>query len=378
MRRYLEPALKKSLGKKIVLLSGPRQVGKTTLAKGLSKSIAYYNYDIKKDLRVFRDLEWDRSAELVVFDELHKMKKWKLWLKGLYDDEQFKHQKVIVTGSARLDLLRKSGDSLAGRQLSFRLHPLDLKELAGSGSTEANYQRLLNLSGFPEPYLENSERTYRLWRRSHLDVILRQDLLSLDQVKDLDSLELLIEMLAQRVGSTVSFNSLAEDLDCDDKTVKRWIGILEDLYIIFRVTPYAKNIARALKKASKFYFYDCARVEGSEAQKLENLVALSLRKQLDFLEDTEGFRNSLNFIRTREEKEIDFIIQSPHLRTHLIEVKLSEADVSPSFRLTEKGFPHARKIQLVKNLDREYDSKTGSIRVCSALQYLENLDLSSR
>jgi predicted AAA+ superfamily ATPase len=200
---------------------------------------------------------------------------------------------------------------------------------------------------------------------------LRQDLLSLDQVKDLESLELLIEMLARRVGSTVSFNSLAQDLDCDDKTVKRWIGILEDLYIIFRVTPFSKNIARALKKAAKFYFYDCARVEGDESQKLENLVALGLRKELDFLEDSEGMRSSLNFIRTREDKEIDFVIQSPHFKTHLIEVKLSDASVSTSFRLTEKGFPHARRLQLVKNLDREYDSKTGAIRVCSVLGFLE-------
>lgn len=375
MRRYLESALKDSLGRKIVLLSGPRQVGKTTLAKGLSKSIAYYNYDIKKDFQVFKRFEWNRTAELVIFDELHKMKKWKLWLKGLYDDQQFKNQKVIVTGSARLDLLRKAGDSLAGRQLSFRLHPLDLKELSGSGSVEENYNRLLRLSGFPEPYLENSEKSYRLWRRSHLDVILRQDLLSLDQVKDLDSLEMLIEMLSRRVGATVSFNSLAEDLDCDDKTVKRWVGILEDLYIIFRVSPFSKNIARALKKAAKFYFYDVARVEGDESQKLENLVALSLRKQLDYLEDTEGYRSQLNFIRTREEKEIDFVVQSPHFRSLLIEVKLSDASVSPSFHLATKVFPQAKKIQLVKNLDREFSSKSGDVRVCSALNYLETLKL---
>ncbi|MEK7690449.1 MAG: AAA family ATPase, partial [Bdellovibrionota bacterium] len=196
MKRSLAPTLREFLKNKIILLMGPRQVGKTTLAKSLEKSPAYYNYDIKKDLRVFMDQEWDSAPPLVIFDELHKMRKWKTWLKGLYDEGRFEKQAVVVTGSARLDFARRVGDSLAGRFYSFRLHPLDLKELKGTGTLEEIYTRLLKLSGFPEPYLGGSDRLAGLWRKTHLDVIIRQDLLTQESVKDLDGIELLVELLA--------------------------------------------------------------------------------------------------------------------------------------------------------------------------------------
>ncbi len=374
MKRYLSSQIGPLLIKKIVLLMGPRQVGKTTLSKSLIKDAAYYNYDIKKDFQVFRKQEWDRSKELVIFDELHKMKKWKLWLKGLYDDGLLQKQKVLVTGSARLDIAKKMGDSLAGRFFFVRLNPLDLKELRGMNSVDETYRRLLKTGGFPEPFFEGSEKFYHLWRRSHTDLILRQDMLFLENVRDLDGIETLVELLAQRVGSTISVHSLAEDLDRDDKTIRKWLQVLENLYVVFRISPKAKNVARGIKKASKYYFYDIARVEGGESAQLENLVALSLKKELELLEDTEGLGYALHFAKTKDDKEIDFVVERPKKNPLLIEVKLSDAAPSKNFNLFGRFFPQADCLQLVRHLDREFSNSKG-VKVASALDYLEKIDL---
>ena len=372
MERYLEKALKKRLGRKILLLAGPRQVGKTVLAKSLNESHAYYNYDIKRDFAVFLEQKFDMQAPLLIFDEIHKMKKWKLWLKGIYDEGRTSKQAIIVTGSARLETMQKVGDSLAGRYFSFRLHPLDLKELAKTDSRENNYKKLLERGGFPEPFLSADPDFHRLWRRTHTDIILRQDLMSLDVVKDIDSLEILVEMLASRVGSTISVKSLSEDLHVSDKTVNRWLRLLEDLYIVFRVTPFSKNIPRSLRKASKFYFFDLGRINGNESVKLENLVALSIKKELDFLEDTKGFKTKLHFLRTKDLKEIDFFVQIEKNNPFLIEVKLSDGAVSDNFKFFSKIFPNAHNIQWVKNIERPYTTKN-NIRVEAALPALERL-----
>lgn len=373
-RYYTDKELDFFLKKKIVLIMGPRQVGKTTLAKSLRSDYAYYNYDIKKDLNVFLKQEWNRSTKLVIFDELHKMRKWKLWLKGIYDEGILNSQQVLVTGSARLDVAKKMGDSLAGRFFSFRLHPFDLKELAKQGSLSDHYQKLLNLSGFPEPFLEGTEKYANIWRKTHLELILRQDLLSLEKITDIDGIENLVELLSQRVGSTVSVHSLAEDLDRDDKTIKKWITALENLYVIFRVGSKTKNMSRGLKKSSKYYFYDLGRITGDESVKLENLVALSLKKQLEFNEDTEGVRFNLSFAKTKDQKEIDFFIEQKNKKSLLIEVKLADGNVSKNFELFSKFNPGSRCIQLVKNLDREYSNRSG-VEVRSALDFLSQLPI---
>lgn len=386
MQRYIYEALQELLRKKMVLLMGPRQVGKTTLARSLSSNFAYYNYDVKKDLKVFRDLEWDRSKTLVIFDELHKMKRWKLWLKGIYDQGSMEEQEFLVTGSARLDVAKKMGDSLAGRFFSMRLNPLDLKELSMDRShsyfasstyspdLETDYKKLLNFSGFPEPFFEGSEKFYNLWSRTHSDLILRQDMVTLEAVRDLDGLETLVQLLAERVGSTVSFNSLAEDLQRDDKTVKNWLRLLEQMYIVFRISPYSKNVTRALKKAGKYYFYDCAKVEGPESQKLENLVALSLKKEIEFREDCEGIRGQLYFIQTKEKHEIDFLVLQKKRPAYLFEVKLSDERPSKNFSYFSDLFPECRKIQLVRNLSREFTSKE-QVEIKSALHALAKIAL---
>ena len=375
MERYLKEPIHDLLSKKILLIMGPRQVGKTTMSKTLLEDYGYYNYDIKKDLKIFKDQDWDRSKKLIIFDELHKMKKWKLWLKGLYDSGITEKQNILVTGSARLDVAKKMGDSLACRFFSFRMNPLDLKELKSEGSPDVNYKKLLQYGGFPEPFFQANNRFYNLWKRTHSDLIIRQDLIMQENIRDIDGIEMLIELLAQRVGSTVSYNSLAEDLQRDDKTIKKWLGLLEQLYVVFRVHPYSKNISRGIKKAGKYYFYDIGKIEGDESCKLENLVALSLKKELEFREDIEGTAGNLYFAQLKGSKEIDFLVLQKNRKTKLIEVKLSDDCVSSSFNVFEKYFPNSEKIQLVKNLDKEFLNKN-KVYIKSALDYLCGIDFS--
>ncbi len=373
-KRLISQVILESLGPKITLLSGPRQVGKTTLAKDLLHSCSYYNYDERKSNRVFINQEWDDQTELVIFDELHKMKKWKLWLKGLYDEGRFKEQSALVTGSARLSHLKKVGDSLAGRFYEYRLFPFDLHEMKSLDTCENNYKKLLERGGFPEPLFHLNLDQSRRWRRTHTDTILRQDLLSLEVIRDLDSIEVLMELLASRVGSTVSYKSLSEDLKISDNTVRRWLRLLEDLYVVFRVGATSKNISRGISKAGKYYFYNIARVEGDESAKFENLVALSLYKQLTFIEDVKGLKTKLNFLKNKEQKQIDFFLQIQGKKPIMVEVKLADENVSPNFKVFGAQITGAVQIQLVAHLKKRYTSKEGVFVECGPA-FLEKMDL---
>ncbi len=376
MKRYLESYVLKDLREKVVLVTGPRQVGKTTLSQALVEDFDYLNFDNPDDRMAVLDRSWDRAKQLVIFDELHKLKNWKSWLKGIYDTEK-RPPFLLVTGSARLDTYRKVGDSLAGRFFQFGLHPLDLKEIRHAmdpADLEAALDQLLLIGGFPEPYLKGSQRYYRRWKRSHLDIILRQDLIDLENVRQITVIETLIQLLRRRVGSPVSFSSLARDLQVSDKTVKRWLTILENLYVIFRVAPYHRNVARALLKAPKFYFYDTGQVMGDSGARLENVVACSLLKEIQFMTDCYGEEYGLSYVRTKDGREIDFLVtreERPHL---LIEVKWAEDRPSGNFGAFAKYFPDVRQIQVVKKLNRERSYPSG-VEIRRAHSWLAGLSL---
>jgi hypothetical protein len=355
MKRYLEEYIKKDLKKKIILLTGPRQTGKTTLAKMLKDNYDYFNYDNAEHRLSLIEKSWDRSKDLVIFDELHKLKNWKSWLKGIYDTEKIPPS-IVVTGSAKLDTYKKVGDSLAGRFFQFRLHPLDLKEIKQTinpNNLEGELEKLLMIGGFPEPFLEGDETYYNRWKRSHLDIILKQDLIDLENVQQITSIETLIQLLKKRVGSPISYRSLAGDLQCSDKTVKRWLTILESMYVVFKVPPYHKNISRAILKSPKYYFYDTGQVSGEPGVKLENLVACSLLKEIHFLEDCLGEQWNLFYLRNKDGREIDFLITQNDQPVLMIEVKWRDSDRSRNFNFFGKHFDKLRKIQVVKELDRE-------------------------
>lgn len=377
LARSLAPTICKDLERKIVLLSGPRQCGKTTLAREFHSDAAYFNFDVPEDRVVLRRKEWPRDVPLIIFDELHKMKSWKSWIKGVFDQEGIP-PRLLVTGSARLDIARKMGDSLAGRHFLFRLHPFTLNELKSLRPRRESFARLLRFGGFPEPFLENDETFYRRWRRSHADIILRQDLLDLEQVRDIQALETLIELLRTRVGATVSYQSLARDLERDATTIKRWLGLLENLYLVFRVTPWHRNVARSLLKEPKFYFYDNGQVSGDDGARLENLVACALLRELQYVEDVEGRKGALHFLRTKDGREIDFLVLIDGKPRLMIEVKWADDDAAKSFAWFQRSFARpVPQVQLVAELRRRRETPTG-VQITPADVWLEDLSLTER
>ena len=372
MQRSLEPFLKKDLNKKIILLSGPRQVGKTTLAKSFyPENTEYFNVDRDEHRLLIRDKSWRRDCDLVIFDEFHKIKKWKSWIKGVYDTEGVR-PRLLVTGSARLEAFKKGGESLAGRFYSYRLYPFSVAELKEKYKPEEALEGILKFGGFPEPFLQGSEDEAKRWRRSHLDRIIREDLLDLTAVRDLKGIETMVELLKISVGSPVSYESLARDLHISPNTAKHWIALLESLYVIFLVTPYARNIARSLLKQPKIYFYDTGAVIDEPGPRFENAVACALLKRLHFLEDAKGEKNSLHYLRDKEKREVDFLTVRDGRPEWLVEAKTGSPSAAHLKYFSDFFGNKAKPVLLVKDLQRELQLE--GIPVKKAAPWLQSLE----
>ncbi|MET0592901.1 MAG: ATP-binding protein [Polyangiaceae bacterium] len=377
MHREQEDHIRADLQSKIVLLAGPRQAGKTTLSKQLGLDFGYLNFDSAADRRVIAAQEWDRQKELVIFDELHKMRKWKSWLKGVYDTEGI-DPAILVTGSARLEVFRRGSDSLAGRHFLHRLHPFTVREVAREVVPTDALDRILRVGGFPEPFLANDLDAARRWRRGHLDSILREDLLDLERVRDVRSVEILVDLLRERVGSTISMSSLTGDLETSVHTVKRWLQILENLYVIFAVRPWHRNIARSLLKEAKYYFYDTGAVADAGADAgavFENAVACALQRELHLVEDTTGHRTALHFIRDKEKREVDFLAVVGKKPRQLVEAKLADDTFSKALGHFRRFVPGVEAIQVVRTLARAKSDPERQMRMVPAVEYLGKLSL---
>ena len=282
--RYIFAQLERDLLRKMVFVAGPRQVGKTTLARSLKGAErGYMNWDIAEDRSRILAREFP-SSRLWIFDEIHKYRMWRGLMKGLYDGRR-KDQRILVTGSARLDLYRHGGDSLQGRYHMLRLHPLSFAELEARGS--ADFKALLELGGFPEPYFGGSSVEARRWSREYRTRLVREEVSSLEQVQDLDHLELLTMRLPELVGAPLSINAVREDLQVSHKTLAKWLRILERLYAIFRLPPLAGPRIRALKQAQKHYHFDWS-VVPTDPQRFENMIASHLLKWVHFEQDVRG------------------------------------------------------------------------------------------
>jgi hypothetical protein len=368
VRRELLPAILEDLRSKMVFVVGPRQVGKTTLARQVLDEVAptapvYLNWDRAEHRALIRDLEWSRADPVAVLDEVHKYPRWKTLLKGFHDTEGDR-QRLLVTGSARLDLFRRGGDSMVGRFTSFRLHPLSVGELvrqgrppdpdaigdptrwpaAPPGPADA-LAALLAHGGFPEPFLRSSARASRRWRLQRREQILRIDLRDLTMVRDAAMVEHLVDLLAERVGSPLSINALRRPLLVDHKTASSWIDILERLFVVFRVRPYAGSLARTLRKETKVYFWDWSDVpEGGP--RFENLVAAHLLKLCHWLSDVEGWRAELRYVRDREKREVDFLILRDRRPWLLVEAKQGprSADGHLAYFRERLRVPHAFQV----------------------------------
>lgn len=329
--RYLFYAISKDLEKKMVFIGGPRQVGKTTLSlqffknKASEKNTGYLNWDYLADRSLILKDQLPLTESLLIFDEIHKYRNWRSLMKGLFD--KYKNSiRFIVTGSARLDHFRKGGDSLLGRYHYYRLHPLSLMEL-NKAPTNQDLQNLLTYSGFPEPFFEKDETFLRRWQKERVQKVVYEDLRDLETVKEISLIELLVETLPSKIGSPLSLKNLAVDLQVSQPTVARWVTILDNLYLTFRISPYGAPKIRAVKKEQKIYFWDWTQND-EIGPKFENLVASQLLKYCHYREDTEGHKMELRFLRDTDKREVDFVVLQNKKPLFAVECKTGERVLS--------------------------------------------------
>lgn len=373
MKRIQTEQILKDLATKMVFVAGPRQVGKTYLAKQIAMTFErpiYLNYDNLSDRQIIQEQSWLPTSDLVIFDELHKMDEWKNYLKGVYDTKP-SSQAILVTGSARLDIFNQMGDSLAGRFFLHRLLPLSISELSKLKKT-FSIETLIERGGFPEPLLAESLVEANRWRLQYTNSLLATDVFEFDKVQNIKAVKTIFELLRTKVGSPISYQSLAEDVAISPTTAKKYIQILEALYVVFSITPYSNNIARSLLKEPKIYFFDTGLVKGDEGAKLENLVAVSLLKHVYAKIDEVAENYQLHYLRTKEKLEVDFALVKDDKIEKIIEVKNSAKEISKSLYwfVQKYQMPAA---QIVRHLRQQ--KMSDGIQVLKAETFLEELYL---
>ncbi len=391
----------------MLFIAGPRQCGKTTLANMIASdfdSSLYFNWDIVTDRRKLRANPYfyeslDRlssKAPVVVFDEIHKYSQWKNYLKGAYDRSHGKF-KFLVTGSGRLDTFRKGGDSLAGRYFLVHVFPFTLAELGENNADFSEFwrdpchvrsldhtstpssnpwkiwRRLEERSGFPTPYLAPSPEIYRAWSDTYRNQLIREDIRELSGIIKIDEIEAMVDLLPSRVGSPISINNLAQDVEVSFDAAKAWLETLDRFFLTFRISPFAKKIARAISKERKLYLYDHAQIP-DPAPRFENMVAMELLRAVKNWSERGLGRFDVRYVRNREKEECDFLIMEKQTPLLLVECKLSDPNVSKSLLKFQDALK-VPAIQLVNEpgIHRVLRNGAQTITVVSAPNWLSQL-----
>jgi len=386
-------------------IAGPRQCGKSTMAKAFLESAGcaglYYNWDLRSVRQRYRtdphffmsDLGKDpvpRDPPWICMDEIHKYPKWKNVLKDFFDSCA-ERARFVVTGSARLDMFRRSGDSLTGRFFMFHLHPLALREVAGTqapaalpegadallaaalsqGTSPARadaLSQLLVYGGFPEPFLRAKRAFHTMWQREYVDSIVGQDLRDITGIRETENVASLMQLLPERIGSPLSVNSLARDLECGHATVKGYLQALVLAYVLFRVRPYARTLARALTKEEKVYFFDWSRVD-APGSRFENYVALELWTVLQLASDRGEGPFELRYIRTRDGKETDFCVLRKGQPWLLAEAKLQRSPVDFHHHANRRALGGIPFVQVVREEGVAEEREPGVVQISASRMF---------
>jgi len=368
LKRYLFEQIKSDIASKMVFIGGPRQVGKTTLALQFTKNEkGYLNWDIAEHREMILKRELPDNP-IWIFDEIHKYRSWRNYLKGLYDKNHSSHQ-ILVTGSAMLDYYRRGGDSLQGRYHYLRLHPLSVAEL--DIKSQADFMSLLTLGGFPEPYFGGTHVEAKRWSREYRTRLMQDDLASLERIHDVGNMELLLIRLPDLVGSPLSINALREDLQISFKAVANWLNIFERLYAIFRLSPFGAAKIRAVKKEQKHYHFDWSQVKNDGAR-FENMVACHLIKWAHFRQDSQGDDIELRYFRDVDAREVDFIVVENGKPICAVECKYDDSSPHRGLIYFKERFQKCECWQISAVGKKDYISKE-NIRVCPAVKFLAQL-----
>lgn len=387
--------------KNLILVSGPRQAGKTTFAKDIASKepvSLYFNYDIPANKArlltnptFFEEVDRKKGdLPLIILDEIHKYVDWKNYLKGIYDGyaDEFR---FLVTGSGRLELSRKKGDALAGRYLHFHLYPFTIGEIFASSMGMENiniltdipeqnaiaqeaWETMFHVSGFPEPFLKGVKLKYRRWAKSYHSRVIRDDIRDEFAVRQVDTMEALYFLLSECVGNPFSSSNHARTLKVSHKTVSSWITVFERFFLVFKIRPYSKRISRSLVKEPKLYFYDYCRVR-DEALRFENMVAVELNRAVTLWNDFGLGEYELWYLRNKEKEEVDFLITENANPLFMIEAKLLDTTISPHL-VKFQNILRIPAIQLVnkKNVARKIRNGPDTILVASAADWLSGLN----
>ncbi|MBI4687040.1 MAG: ATP-binding protein [Nitrospirae bacterium] len=386
-KRYLTSYIVDDLKDKMVFIGGPRQVGKTTLCRNFVaasfKNHSYFNWDNRADRKAIMAASWPGDSELLIFDEIHKYRQWKGLIKGEYDKLKDRF-KFLVTGSARLDLYRRGGDSLQGRYHYYRLHPFTLAEIeslpykspvpdeipVGQDFYQGALDILDSFGGFPEPVTRQSKRQLRRWHNEKIERMFREDILDVQSIRDIGNMKLLSDILPAKVGSLLSLNVIREDIEVSHRAVTHWMDILEAFYYHFRIYPYATKKIRSLKKEPKLYLWDWSEVE-DDAARFENLIASHLLKFVHFIIDHEGHKAELYYLRDVDKREVDFLVTINNKPWFAVEVKLNDTSLSPGLLYFKDRLAIPYVYQVVKK--EKTDRLEKGARIISAGRFLSGL-----
>jgi predicted AAA+ superfamily ATPase len=349
-------------------ICGPRQIGKTTLAQNHLESLNqlenYHNWDgmtlrqqfASNPLFFIENIALPLSSgqklpiekrPWIVFDEIHKYPQWKNILKGYFDE--FKNKiHFVITGSARLDYFRRSGDSLVGRYFLFKLHPLHPHDLTGTrinrevawhpklpmpsfDEPDKTFQdatkQLYDLTGFPEPLCVATRDFYERWKNNHISLITGEDIRDLTKITNIEKLQTLLFLLPERVGAPLSLNNLKSILGCAHASVQNWLEALKTVYLVFDIAPYTARLKRSVRKERKYYLLDWGLLE-DQGRRFENFIAVQLKRAVSAWTEWGKGNYQLMYVRTKDGREVDFVITENNKPYLLIECKKTDKSLS--------------------------------------------------